>query len=457
MKKIFPFAIVIGIVSLVACSALGSCNLDGTRFFEDQPHLSKVMPRMANDTAIDSPIAGVFDVFDYDNKVVSLQTNAGVFPKASTANWFGDQGNSVRFTFSSYPHDAVQEWEGTRYGRGIGAVSSRSGNVQWISTDTIPTIGLSGAAMWLYGFDTHRGLAVEVGKDRLSSYDKNGLQDFLDLEGIKFQYACTEKYEISIASYNNLPRYFSPDYAHVDINIHVSSQINISYFSVELYFDIDASYPDAFIAPGETYTIPRHYFEVGEDSFDFGLFADDLYLSFDLRTRLGGNFPPVYPVGYSSANRCYLPYWEGAIDIYVEVRGLSHNSALNNRWAVFEIDTLNPNQVNCGGSWWHAYYEGYDNGTAMADDAAETARSEGYNQGAQEGYSQGYANGYNAGEQAVDNAGEAVNNLFGAIVNIPVNVLNGLAGFTIWSVPLLSIIFSFLFLGVVIWIVRKFI
>lgn len=93
-----------------------------------------------------------------------------------------------------------------------------------------------------------------------------------------------------------------------------------------------------------------------------------------------------------------------------------------------------------------AYDNGYGNGW-----------TDGYTYGYDQGNEEGYAAGYAEAQAEITNEGRSIANLFGAIASVPITVLNGLGGFTIWNVSLIAICMTFLFLGLVLWIVRKFI
>lgn len=64
--------------------------------------------------------------------------------------------------------------------------------------------------------------------------------------------------------------------------------------------------------------------------------------------------------------------------------------------------------------------------------------------------------GYNDGLNAVTNDTTSIISLFGAITTIPLNILNGLASFSIWNTPVIYLIITFLFLAVVFWCIKKF-
>ena len=64
--------------------------------------------------------------------------------------------------------------------------------------------------------------------------------------------------------------------------------------------------------------------------------------------------------------------------------------------------------------------------------------------------------GYNNGLNSVTNDTSSIISLFGAITTIPLNILNGLASFSIWNTPVIYLIITFLFLAVVFWCIKKF-
>lgn len=70
-----------------------------------------------------------------------------------------------------------------------------------------------------------------------------------------------------------------------------------------------------------------------------------------------------------------------------------------------------------------------------------------------------YQNGYNAGQ--IDASGSAEVNLFSslflAIVGVPIEILNGFASFSIFNVSIITIAMTFLFIGLILWVIKKFI
>lgn len=84
-----------------------------------------------------------------------------------------------------------------------------------------------------------------------------------------------------------------------------------------------------------------------------------------------------------------------------------------------------------------------------------------YNNGKDDGYeigkSAGYAEGKQDGLEEADNAQGILATLFGGIVSVPLDILNGMSPLVIWEVPIISIIFTFLVVALLLWIIRKFI
>ena len=86
--------------------------------------------------------------------------------------------------------------------------------------------------------------------------------------------------------------------------------------------------------------------------------------------------------------------------------------------------------------------EGYANGVAQGN-------SQAFAQGSAQGYSNGFRDGANG------NTGGVLNGLFGAVVGVPISLLNGLSPLVVWNIPIISILVTFLFVALVLWIVRK--
>ena len=82
---------------------------------------------------------------------------------------------------------------------------------------------------------------------------------------------------------------------------------------------------------------------------------------------------------------------------------------------------------------------------------------ESYDKGYKTGEKAGYDKGYAVGVQDGQSGTSAMFNLFGAVVSVPVNILNGLSPLVIWDTPVISIILTFVFIGVLLFIIKRFI
>lgn len=105
----------------------------------------------------------------------------------------------------------------------------------------------------------------------------------------------------------------------------------------------------------------------------------------------------------------------------------------------------------------NSYKNGFADGEASMHDKAY---NEGYNAGKvvadSNVFNQGYNKGYSDGSDTLKPA-TTIWGLFGAIASVPTEILNGMGDLAIWNVPILSVLFSLLFLALVLWIIRKFI
>lgn len=86
-----------------------------------------------------------------------------------------------------------------------------------------------------------------------------------------------------------------------------------------------------------------------------------------------------------------------------------------------------------------------------------TAYGEGYDAGLRVGDANGYNRGYREGADASNNSLMLIPTLFEGLAYIPISIFGGLGDLAIWNVPIISIIFTFLILALVLWLVRKFI
>lgn len=113
------------------------------------------------------------------------------------------------------------------------------------------------------------------------------------------------------------------------------------------------------------------------------------------------------------------------------------------------------------GTYADGYSQGFDDGFYEGERTAnERGRQNWYDEGYRDGYSQGDTDGYNRGYERGWNAAgtgptSVVGGLFMSIANVPITILNGLGAFSVWNVSLMTILATFLFLALIIWVIRK--
>lgn len=159
------------------------------------------------------------------------------------------------------------------------------------------------------------------------------------------------------------------------------------------------------------------------------------------------------------------------------LRGNNINLPNSSDWSIGDIDSyvngpLVWQTATCSTDGPGPYYFGF-NRNAMFDylgplvgsyassvyvnDVVGSAYQNGYNTAKAASDSEAYSKGYQDGVESVSSAGAVMMSLFGSVVSVPINVMNGMSGFMIWGVPIISIIISFLFIGLLIWVVKRFI
>lgn len=121
-------------------------------------------------------------------------------------------------------------------------------------------------------------------------------------------------------------------------------------------------------------------------------------------------------------------------------------------------------------------YQGFLAGLSYTQPSIQYQYQSGFNDGESSGLKKGYSQGYEAGKAVADKVvykkgydkgytdgsntltpATTIWGLFGAIASVPTEILNGMGGIAIWNTPILAILFSLLFLAMVLWIIRKFI
>lgn len=124
----------------------------------------------------------------------------------------------------------------------------------------------------------------------------------------------------------------------------------------------------------------------------------------------------------------------------------------------------------------YGLYQGFIGGLSYSRPQQEAQYRTGFDDGEASGLKKGYANGYEAGKAVADKQvykngydkgysdgsstltpATTIWSLFGAIASVPTEILNGMGGIAIWNTPILAVLFSLLFLAMVLWIIRKFI
>ena len=121
-----------------------------------------------------------------------------------------------------------------------------------------------------------------------------------------------------------------------------------------------------------------------------------------------------------------------------------------------------------------AFANGFETGYDLQRYLLGNQTQDSYNQGFSDGNQKGYTNGYNAGLVVANksyydkgyndgfNKGSSTGtpasiilSIFGAVADVPIKILNGFAGFTIWDVSLLAILSTLMFLALILWIIKK--
>lgn len=99
------------------------------------------------------------------------------------------------------------------------------------------------------------------------------------------------------------------------------------------------------------------------------------------------------------------------------------------------------------------YNDGYKQGQ---NDGYQSGLSAGKQIASQVSYQNGYNKGYNDGSSTLAPS-TTIWALFAAIAGVPTEVLNGMSNLSIWNVSILSVLFTLVFLALILWIIRKFI
>ena len=100
------------------------------------------------------------------------------------------------------------------------------------------------------------------------------------------------------------------------------------------------------------------------------------------------------------------------------------------------------------------YSQGYDEGNANGYNQGFNG---GYDKGYDEGFFSGYQGGYNEGVQNGDLKSTGLQQMFLTILGFPITALQGIFNFEIFGINLLSLITFILTIGIVVFVIKKFI
>lgn len=83
----------------------------------------------------------------------------------------------------------------------------------------------------------------------------------------------------------------------------------------------------------------------------------------------------------------------------------------------------------------------------------------GFDAGKEEGDSIGYQRGYDKGVEDAAEFGpvNAMQGLFTTIISVPMRILNGFNDFVIWETPVTALLVSFAVMGIMLWLIKRFI
>lgn len=150
-------------------------------------------------------------------------------------------------------------------------------------------------------------------------------------------------------------------------------------------------------------------------------------------------------------NALALPDWTHQSVVYDVASARSNTLVMSNNFynsqsitnIVFDSDDLLDLLSYPLAHYWamanpRAYSDGYSAGKAV---------------GKEEGYNQGYAEGRADYASEYQNADMA--SLFEAFIDFPLMLLSGLSVFSVWNIPIISIIVTFLFLGTIVFIIKR--
>lgn len=104
--------------------------------------------------------------------------------------------------------------------------------------------------------------------------------------------------------------------------------------------------------------------------------------------------------------------------------------------------------TSAGGDWQNGYGQGFDDGVEQGEKNKEDA----YADDMQDAYNRGKA--YGESHSGLGPTG-TIGGLILTIVSVPLTILNGFQPFAVYQVPLMAILMSFLFIALIMWLIKK--
>lgn len=147
----------------------------------------------------------------------------------------------------------------------------------------------------------------------------------------------------------------------------------------------------------------------------------------------------------SSNNPLGFGFYKG--DLGILYRGLFDGFMVSWNDSVNALDKYYSTLISTG------YNDGYKQGK---EDGYQSGFTAGKKIASESAYNNGYNKGYNDGSSTLAPS-STIWALFSAVAGVPTEILNGMASISIWNVPIISVLFTLIFLGLALWILRRFI
>lgn len=264
----------------------------------------------------------------------------------------------------------------------------------------------------------------------------------------------------------------------------VISQLDIQYNNgISHPFDIDFTQNQWNYSPywtGDTLDFDGFFYVVASAEVTWSTEDTDYYQSFVLNkvrlyrfvgsydTELRDFYPfPIAWQGYYLGSYAYVNgfdnVWRG-----VQISGLDAAA-----WSSTFIDNrsyvMGRFQPSSGSSFGYSIdsvseFEEFRTNLESRIVTAWLAQDDAYSRGYDVGYDYGYHNGFRDGENVGYDEGISATgpsalagSLFGSILAIPFDVLNGLNEFIIWGMPVISILITFLIVALIVAIIKRFV